>query len=299
MCERGGAAMRVGRVAMVVVVAVGLVSELSVASAMGASVGECAQYSPTGFCVGWGSSSPGGSGSGGSSAPGGDPSVVTCWWQDISGFDASPDSLANFGLSAPPAGVQVVWQTTVCSNGHSRYEFRWVVAVTPANLAATAFGRLEGELPAPLVASDPPVGTPSIVGVPVFVAVTNWTGVVAESECAAGLCVTVRATPTLVFVPGEPGAATVACTGSGSRFVAARGDVMAQASVPGACAYAYQHRTGVAGRPASWAGSVSVTWRIDWSASSGETGTLPSVTRSASLPRPVNEVQSVVIGGGK
>jgi hypothetical protein len=280
-------------------VAGGFVVAVQPARVGAAGAGQCAQYSSTGFCVDWGTSSPGGGDGGQPPASGGDPMVVSCSWQDISGFDTSPDSLANFGLAPPPAGVSPVWQTKVCSDGSSQYEFRWIVPVTPANLAATAFGRLEGELPAPSVVSDPPEGTPSIVGVPVFVAVTNWTGVVSDRECAAGLCVTVTATPALVFAPGEPDGPFVACAGSGSRYVTGAGDPAVQAAMPGACAYAYRQRTGVAGRPAAWPGLVAVTWTIDWVASSGETGSLPSVTRSTGVARAVREVQSVVVGGGR
>ncbi|MFN8026907.1 MAG: hypothetical protein U0W40_11300 [Acidimicrobiia bacterium] len=295
LCTVGVVVMRVRCVVVVALLAFAAVAA-DVLPAGAASVGQCAVYSPTGFCVDWGTANPGTPSPHG---PSGDPSQgVSCWWQDISGFDSSPDSLANFGLTAPPPGVQVVWQTLVCSDGTSRYEFRWIVPVTPANLAATAFGRLEGELPAPLVVSDPALGTASVVGVPVFVAVANWTDVVTESECAAGMCVTVQATPSLTFDPGEPGATPRACAGSGSRYAPGAGAPAAQAAVPGACAYAYLLRTAVGGRPDVWTGSVSVTWSIGWVASTGEMGVLPSVTRSTSTPRAVQEVQTVIVGGG-
>ena len=77
----------------------------------------------------------------------------------------------------------------------------------------------------------------AIVGVPVFVDVTNWTGVVAESECAGGMCVTVTATPSLTFIPGETRSSSVGCAGSGSRYDPDGGSAEAQASEDGACAY--------------------------------------------------------------
>jgi hypothetical protein len=40
-----------------------------------------------------------------------------------------------------------------------------------------------------------------------------------------------------------------------------------------------------------------VTWSISWSASSGESASMPSVTRTTSLPRAVEEVQAPVVGG--
>lgn len=288
--------MRLARLTLLIVVSSALVVLGAVRGWSEASIGQCVEYSPTGYCVGWDVPTPGGPAQP-TNPGGGSGDAVTCGWQDISGFDASPSSLRDFGLTAPPPGVTVVWQTIACSDGSFRYEFRWVIPATPANLAAMASGRLEAELPQPVVASDPPAGTASIVRVPVFVEVTNWTGVVSQSECAAGLCVTVTATPTLTFDPGEPGAPARACVGSGSRYVAGSGDPVMQASAAGACAYAYQRRTGVSGRPSAWPATVSVTWVIGWVASTGETGALPSVTRATAVPRPVNEVQTVIVGG--
>lgn len=202
----------------------------------------------------------------------------------------------RYGLQFPPADVEVYWQGWVCDGG-APTNYRWVVAITPESLAQTARGRLVGRLPQPVVSASPPLGTPSIIGVPVFVSIGNWTGVVQDSECAGSLCVTVRATPELVFNSGEPGAGSIVCAGSGSTYRTGSGTPDAQAAVAGACAYAYSARTGVAGRPAEWPGEVSVTWSIGWTASSGASGSLPSVTRSAAVPRAVAEVQTVIAGG--
>jgi hypothetical protein len=194
--------------------------------------------------------------------------------------------------------MEVAWQTVQCSDGSFQgYQFRWVPVVTPASLASIARGRLVGELAAPVVASNPPLGVASIVGVPVFVEVTNWTGARSESECAGGLCVTVTATPSVSFTPGEPGSAVVACAGAGSRFAPGAGDPATQAAASGACAYPYRLRTGVEGRPRLWPGSVTMTWTLSWSASDGETGVLAPVTLSTDVSRAVKEVQTVVVGG--
>lgn len=260
-----------------------------------AGVGECAVRDPEGYCVEWDVPTPGGPGNPG----GGGGPAPECYWVNL-GYDLGDDPTiwVDFGLDRPPEGVDVVWQEWICADGRTTFDFRWVVAPTPENLASIARGRLIGSLPQPVVESSPAIGTPSIVRVPVFVAVSNWTGVATEAECAGGLCVTVTATPSLVFRPGEPEAGSVACAGSGSRYSPGAGSVEAQASAPGACSYAYRLRTGVNGRPGVWPGEVSVTWAIGWSASSGASGSLPSVTRSSSVPRAVSEVQTVVSGGG-
>jgi hypothetical protein len=222
---------------------------------------------------------------------------VVCYWVTIPDPSDDPTIWVDFGPSPPPIGVTLVWQAWVCSDGSGTFALRWIIPATPANLAAIARGQLLGTMPQPSVSSSPPVGTASIVEVPVFVEVTNWTGVVTDSECAGGLCVTVTATPALTFSPGETGSSPIACAGSGTRYDPDGGSAESQASADGACAYAYRYRTAVDGRPAAWPGSVSVTWTLAWTASTGASGSLPAVTRSTLLPRAVREVQTVVVRG--
>lgn len=265
-----------------------------VASRAGAGPGECAVRDPQGYCIEWDVPTPGGPGTPGGSGGG----QVDCYWVTIDeDLSEDPTIWVDFGLEYPPEGVEIVWQSWECSDGSTTFDFRWTIPATPANLATLARGRIVGQLPQPTVESSPPVGTASIIGVPVFVAVANWTDVVTESECAGGLCVTVTATPQLRFEPGESGSGSVACSGSGSRYTAGGGSLEAQASAPGACAYAYRLRTGANDRPGAWPGQVSVTWTLTWSATSGASGSLPSVTRSTAVPRAVSEVQTVVVGG--
>lgn len=266
------------------------------ASAGATEPGQCVNYSPLGYCIDWDVPTPGGPPSGGGG--GGSSGEVTCYWVTIpDDLSEDPTIWFDFNLTPPPPGVTVVWQSWECSDGSGTFAFRWVIPATPANLAAIAGGQLLGTMPQPSVSSSPPVGTASIVEVPVFVEVTNWTGVVTDSECAGGLCVTVTATPALTFSPGETGSPPIACAGSGTRYDSEGGSAESQASAAGACAYAYRFRTGVEGRPTAWPGSVSVTWTITWTASTGASGSLPPVTRSTLLPRAVREVQAVVVRG--
>jgi hypothetical protein len=287
--------MRAARSALTVaLIAAAVVGAASPAGATEA--GQCAEYSPLGYCVAWDVPTPGNPGGG---RGGGQPTdAVTCYWVTIPGDPAQdPTIWVDFNLSPPPAAVTVVWQSWECSDGSGTLNIRWVILATPANLAASVRGRLLGVLPQPSLDSSPPVGTAAIVGVPVFVDVTNWTGVVTQAACAGGMCVTVTATPRLTFIPGETRSSSVGCSGSGTRYDPQGGSAEAQASKEGACAYKYRLRTGVQGRPSAWPGSVSVTWTIAWTASTGASGSLPAVTRATLLPRAVNEVQAVVVGG--
>lgn len=288
---------RVNPVAPVATIAVclGLLAGLPAAAS---GPGACVVYSPLGFCLEWETGSPGTPGQpggGGSTAP----QPVTCYWvtspRDLS---TDPTIYVDYNISRPPEGVDVVWQVRHCSDGTILDEIRWIIPVTPEGLASNARGRLAGILPAPSVSTSPPIGTAAILGVPVFVEVTNWSGMVTESECGGGMCVTVTAAPALTFAPGAPGTDAFACADRGTTFVPGAGTPASQASAPGACAHAYAHRTGVEGRPEFWQGEVTVRWTITWTASTGASGSLPAVVRSTSVPRAVEEVQTVVVGGG-
>ena len=278
-----------------VIAAAAVVAFPSALSAQAAEPGECIRRDPQGYCLEWDVTTPGTPGTPGGSGGGPAPE---CYWVTIDDeLPEDPTIFVDFGLEEPPEGVPILWQSWECADGRTTFNFRWVIAATPGTLASIARGRLVGELPQPVVETSPAAGTASIIGVPVFVAVVNWTGVVTESECAGGLCVTVTATPQLTFRPGEPGAQTVQCSGAGTRFTPSAGTPEAQASSPGACTWTYTTRTGANGRPSAWPGQASVSWSISWTATTGAFGSLASVTRSTDVPRPVAEVQTVIEGG--
>ena len=278
-----------------VIAAAAVVAFASALSAQAAEPGECIRRDPQGYCLEWDVTTPGTPGTPGGSGGGPAPE---CYWVTIDDeLPEDPTIFVDFGLEEPPEGVPILWQSWECSDGRATFNFRWVIAPTPGALAETVRGRLIGQLPQPVVESSPPAGTASIIGVPVFVTVVNWTGVVTQTECAGGLCVTVTATPRLTFRPGEPGAPTVQCSGSGTRFAPDAGTPEAQASSPGACTWTYTTRTGANGRPSAWPGQASVSWSISWTATTGASGSLAAVTRSTDVPRPVAEVQTVIEGG--
>ena len=278
-----------------VITAASVVAFPSALSAQAAEPGECIRRDPQGYCLEWDVTTPGTPGTPGGS--GGGPAPDCYWVTTGTELPEDPTIFVDFGLEEPPEGVPILWQSWECSDGRPTFNFRWVLAPTPGALAETVRGRLVGQLPQPVVESSPPAGTASIIGVPVFVTVVNWTGVVTQTECAGGLCVTVTATPQLTFRPGEPGAQTVQCAGSGTRFTPDAGTPAAQASSPGACTWTYTTRTGANGRPSAWPGQASVSWSISWTATTGASGSLAAVTRSTDVPRPVAEVQTVIEGG--
>jgi hypothetical protein len=228
------------------------------------------------------------------------PACVWVHWQSRSqnSFPVIPD---------PPSGEADLYLEEC--NGVGTGRAQWVQPGNPApgpapmsaaDLAQAAYVRLEGNLPEPVVSSDPGPGVAAIVGFPSFVVVDNWSGTVTDSECDPNfpLCVTVTAVPSLSWSPGEPGVEPVACSGPGTRFDPGGAEPEVQASAAGACAHEYELRTGVAGRPEEWPGEVSVIWALTWASNAGGWGPLPSVTKSAPLPRAVDEVQTIVESAG-
>jgi len=168
---------------------------------------------------------------------------------------------------------------------------------SPAQVATQLRVDVAARLRDPVVTTDPPVEEPSIIKVPTFVAVSNWQGEQVVNGCddTGTVCVTITATPVLTFAPGEPGAATVACEGGGTRFDAAGPPPEVQAEADGACAHAYDRRTGAAGRPDAWPASATITWDVAWRADDGsDGGTFTDISATTAFAREVDELNTVI-----
>lgn len=231
----------------------------------------------------------------------------SCDWITV---PETPELRAEFPDAPPDAMFEVyecrlaVAEFGLSQNLDGRRAERWVLPdgsepaqPVPGALAATIYVSVQAAMQAPALASDPPVGVAAIVNAPVFVEVTNWQPEIVQSECALGVCVTMTATPTLTFDPGD-GSAPITCEPPGSRYVPGGPPMAEQAE--GACAHTYRRRTGVDDRPAEWPGAVSVTWDVSWTStvggSPGPSGSYAPVTLSTALPRAVEEVAAVVVG---
>jgi hypothetical protein len=272
---------------------------------VGGGVGtEAAPVSPAcdgDYCVQDSEARPGTgpSGPGNSPGPGANSPPPACVWVHWQNRSQNPFST----IPQPPSGEQDLF-VEQC-NGVPTGRAQWVQPGGPTPMSAAALAQLalvdlEGTLPSPEVSSNPGPGVAAIVGFPSFVVVDNWSGTVTDRECDPNfpLCVTVTAVPSLSWAPGEPGAEPVPCSGPGMRFDPAGAEPEVQATAAGACAYEYELRTGVAGRPEEWPGEVSVVWALTWASTTGSGGLLPSVTKSAPVPRAVDEVQTIVESAG-
>jgi hypothetical protein len=163
----------------------------------------------------------------------------------------------------------------------------------PGVVATLVLARVKAEMVAPSLGSDPPPGVAAVVNTPVFVEVTNWQPEIVDRDCVLGVCVTMTATPGLVFDPGD-GSEVVSCEPPGSRYDPAL-PLVEQAQ--GACAHVYRLRTGAEGRPSEWPGLVTVTWNVSWTSNVGASGTYGPLSFSTGLPRAVEEVSTVVVEG--
>jgi hypothetical protein len=236
---------------------------------------------------------------GGNPVPAGGPTGhPLCSWVNT----PATSTLREMFPDAPP---DAVFQVMDCGAFDIRagVNVRWVplgtpvapAPPTPGAVAQLLLARVKVQMVAPELASDPPVGVSAVVNTPVFVEVTNWQPQVEDGECVLGVCVAMTATPTLSFDPGD-GSGSMVCDPPGSRYVPGGAPLADQAV--GACAHTYLQRTGVAGRPSEWPGSVSVTWDVTWTlVGGGASGSYDPLVFTTPFARAVEEVSAVVVEG--
>lgn len=165
---------------------------------------------------------------------------------------------------------------------------------SPAEVAADSLVSVRALLEKPTIATNPPDPAPSTIGIPTFVSVPNWQGVLTPPDhCLRGVCVSLRAEPKLTFDPGEPGADAIPCEDGGTVFDRNGAEPEVQAAAPGACAYTYTRRTGVARRPDAWTGEVTITWTVFWRGG-GISGALDPISLSTTFDQAVEENRTVV-----
>lgn len=203
----------------------------------------------------------------------------------------------------PPDGLPVIWFAWCFSEPNFRWlygPYRWEPAPTGGTattqaVAVDLYEELSGTLPRPTIETSPPLGTASIIGIPMFVQVTNWQPQITASDDLLGTVVTVTATPTLTLTPNEPDSQPVTCNGGGIPFTPNRGTPDQQAANPHACTYTYKRRTTAPGRPPQWPTTATVTWTITWSATDTSHRTLPPIQHTVPIPRAVHEIQTILI----
>jgi hypothetical protein len=170
-------------------------------------------------------------------------------------------------------------------------------------LLTDVYAQITGNLPDPVVSTNPGEGQASIVNVPTFISVTNWpsSGEITQEEgdcdTDGAVCVIVTAEPHLVFVPGEPESTPKDCQGPGEPYDPGlwEDDPYVQAAWDETCTHTYRLRTGVDDRPEVWDAEVEIHWAITgYRGTTGVTEDLEPVVTSEPVPLEVNPINAVV-----
>jgi hypothetical protein len=161
----------------------------------------------------------------------------------------------------------------------------------PIALAAKAESKLA--LVKPVVDSSPAAGEAQVVQLPTWTWMPQgqWTAISAKAS-AAGKSVAVTATPAVIAFSWGDGTAST-CQGPGTPYVAGASDPAAASPT---CGHTY--RATSAGQPDErFPVTATLSWRIAWT-SGRQTGTLPDLTTATTAHWTVEQVQSVLVGGG-
>lgn len=154
-----------------------------------------------------------------------------------------------------------------------------------------AFAEEQLDLELPSVATSPVRGGLQLVGVPVWFWVDNFEATSTTAE-VPGLGATLTATPTrtrfAINGPGRGGpdatSETLVCDGAGTAWEAGSG---ADPWAGSDCSYGFD-----------WAGTftveATVDWDLTWTATNGQSGTLPAVSRTTTFTLDVEQAQAVV-----
>ena len=263
-------------------------------SQQGCSVGAQSSGGSGSTTSGVGSGASTGPGTGPSSQTGeSSPSTVTC--TDIT---PTANMLVAFGSPKPPAG-KGHWVIVRCEFGTGlgfSSKLQWQADGKPALpdpvvLAAQAESKLT--LAKPVVDSSPAAGKAQVVQLPTWAWLprAQWAPLSATAS-VPGESVTATATPAqLSFSWGDGTSST--CQGPGTPYVAGASD--ASASSP-TCGHTYLV-TSAAAPGEQFPVTASLSWKISW-AGGGQSGTFPDLATSTTVHWSVEQVESVLVGGG-
>jgi hypothetical protein len=159
---------------------------------------------------------------------------------------------------------------------------------TAANLAQVALGRLS--VPLPALQTWPPNGGTSLVNVPVWLHVGNWTQLTASAS-AGGLTATITAEP--VRATWDMGEDSVECDSAGSSF-----DPTVPADAQDtSCSYTYRHSSGTR-NDWTYHATGTLVWHLRWNATNGQGGDLGEISRTSAFTIRVEESQALVVSAG-
>ncbi len=165
------------------------------------------------------------------------------------------------------------------------------VPVVDPGFALAVSLRAQLSITMPDLHTAPPPGTPSIVGFPTWLWVDAQAArPVTKTATAGPLVVSITATPQGVDWDSGDGQ-TIHCDGPGTPFVAGVTDPKVTAP---SCSHVYTQRSTVTDPNGTFVLRGSMTWTVQWGASTGQSGTLDPLTVTRTIPIQVKDLQPVL-----
>lgn len=232
-------------------------------------------------------------GGGGGSGPA--PTVQDCSDHDlildglIRGIGESGSALfGGLGDVDTTTGAQFAWRRCTLIADGSDVGFFTGLPPIPTTDILVASARSQLVLDLPDIATSPPRGGEQLVGIPIWFWVENAAPVTTTAGIP-GLSATLIAEPTAtqVTISGGPSEATgdrvtIDCPGAGTPWEAGRYADRASSD----CSH-----------PFDWNGTftvdATVEWTLSWTATNGQAGTLPPVSRTTTFTLTIEEAQAV------
>ena len=194
---------------------------------------------------------------------------------DLSGGPVTPEEGRNYGLYCYDPAGQIVESRLILYRAAD--PFSGVAAAERA--ASEALRRLD--LPAPTIGLNPPIGVDQLVGLPLWLWVTNPWEPHAASASLSGVTSTVTATP--VRVDFDLGDGTVVRCAPGTPYDPTR----PARSQHSSCTHTYT-------RAGSWLVTATLVYDVTWVATNGAGGPLGILDRGGQVPVHVVEAQALV-----
>ena len=220
--------------------------------------------------------------SGGHSGGGGHG--IPCTWTQIT-TALFPSPAAPIPVSRLIDGARYFLYVRQCGDGPIKAY--WIPDLSARQLAQAVRDLVTRKIPPLSPELSPPVATGGFVNFPTWFAAVD-PGPIRADAAIPGLNASVTARVRSSDWDSGDGS-IIHCVGLGSpatRRVGGRGSVLAH--IP----YVLGRRGG-----ATFAITVSVTWAVSWRASTGQTGTLPDITTTATFAYRVREIQTIGAAG--
>lgn len=248
----------------------------------------CGQsYSPS-CAVSAGSPGSTSTGTGSSARPGDDGTTL----DSGSGGSSGCDGTENKEFGCVPAGCTITVQTLACPLGNPATGGGGARAKPPAPVVLAELAVRYLKLPSPVIRSSPSPADLQLTRLPVWLWISS-TAWASRSKTASvpGESATATATPVVATWQTGDGTA-VTCRGPGIPYTSS----YAPSSASPDCGHSYTRSS--AGQPGSaYHVTVTITWRVTWTATGGAGGTLAALYTTAGAEFRVAESQA--LNGGQ